>query len=97
VTLAEARAAPSERYYAYYTRFPQRHIELLNTGQENEPLPEIADEQENLWAAWRWATSHVQSRVGLHADNEAGTARLLAAKAASDVSGAMSRAATRPL
>ena len=42
-----------ERYCAYYTRFLQRQMELFNAGQGNVPLSEIADEQQNLQAAWR--------------------------------------------
>ena len=59
-----------DRYCGYYTRFLQHQMELFNAGQGSAPLAEIADEQENLQAAWRWATSSARSHIGPHADND---------------------------
>ena len=91
----EEEAQVYERYCAYYTRFLQRQMELFSTGQGNEPLTEIADEQENLQAAWRWAKMHAQSGGGPHADNGTGSARLLATKAAFDTMSAAMRMAAQ--
>ena len=77
-----------ECYCAYYTRFLQCQMELFNAGQGHVPLSEIAEEQQNLQAAWRWATSSAQSRVSPHADNDAAPGRFVAAKAAFDTMGA---------
>jgi DNA-binding SARP family transcriptional activator/predicted ATPase len=92
----EEEVQTHERYCAYYTRFLQRQMELYNAGQGNVPLAEIADEQQNLQAAWRWATSSAQSRVDLHTDNAAVSGRFVTAKAAFDASGATPHAAAGP-
>ena len=80
-----------DRYCGYYTRFLQRRWQLFNAGQGIAPLSEIADEQENLQAAWRWATSSAQSHSGPHADNDAAPRRFVAAKGAFDAMGASMR------
>jgi DNA-binding SARP family transcriptional activator/predicted ATPase len=80
-----------ERYCAYYTRFLQRQMELFNAGQGNVPLSEIADEQQNLQAAWRWATSSARSRIGAPADDDASPQRFVAAKGMFDAMGASMR------
>jgi DNA-binding SARP family transcriptional activator/predicted ATPase len=84
----DEEARTYERYAAYYTRFLQRQMELFSAGQGSAPLTEIADEQQNLQAAWRWATSNAQSRVGPHAEDDAAPGRFVAAKTAFDAIGA---------
>jgi len=84
----EEEAQTYERYCAYYTRFLQRQMELFNAGQGNIPLSEIADEQQNLQAAWRWATSRGQSRVDPHTDNASVSGRFVTAKTTFDTMGA---------
>ena len=61
---------------------------LFNAGQGNIPLSEIADEQQNLQAAWRWATSRAQSRVDPHTDNASVSGRFVTAKTMFDTMGA---------
>ena len=80
-----------DRYCGYYTRFLQRQMALFNTGHGIAPLSEIADEQENLRAAWRWATSLAPSRTGPHADNDGAPHRFVAAKGAFDAMGISAR------
>ena len=84
----EEEAQTYERYCAYYTRFLQRQMALFNAGEGNTPLSEIADEQQNLQAAWRWATSHAQSRVDPHTDNASASELFVAAKTTFDTMGA---------
>jgi predicted ATPase len=84
----DEEAQTYERYCAYYTRFLQRQMELLDAGQGREPLSEIADEQENLRAAWRWATTHPRSDGDPYTDNGAAPGRFVAAKTAYDAIGA---------
>ena len=84
----EEEAQTYERYCAYYTRFLQRQMALFNAGQGNIPLSEIADEQQNLQAAWRWATSRAQSRVDPHTDNASDSGRFVTAKTMFDTLGA---------
>jgi predicted ATPase len=80
-----------DRYCGYYTRFLQRQMELFNAGLGNAPLAEIADEQENLRAAWRWATSLAPSRTGPHADYDGARLRFVAAKGTFDAMSASAR------
>jgi len=80
-----------DRYCGYYTRFLQRQMALFNTGHGIAPLSEIADEQENLRAAWRWATSLALARTGPHADNDGAPYLFVAAKNAFDALGASPR------
>jgi len=84
----DEEAQTYERYCAYYTRFLQRQMELFNVGQGNVPLSEIVDEQQNLQAAWRWATGSAQTRVDPHADNAAVSGRFVTAKTTFDTMGA---------
>jgi DNA-binding SARP family transcriptional activator/predicted ATPase len=81
-----------DRYCGYYTWFLQRQMALFNTGHGIAPLSEIADEQENLRAAWRWATSLAPSRTGSHADTAGAPHRFVAAKGAFDAMGVTMRA-----
>jgi DNA-binding SARP family transcriptional activator/predicted ATPase len=80
-----------DRYCGYYTRFLQRQMALFNTGHGIAPLSEIADEQENLRAAWRWATSLAPLRTGPHADNDGAPHRFVATKGAFDAMGVSAR------
>jgi DNA-binding SARP family transcriptional activator/predicted ATPase len=80
-----------ERYCAYYTRFLQRQMELFNASPNIASLSEIADEQENLRAAWQWATGSAPSRSGPHADNDGAPHRFVAAKDAFDAMGIFAR------
>ena len=87
----DEEADTDERYCAYYTRFLQRQMELFNAGQGNVPLSETADEQQNLQAAWRWATSSARSRIGPPVDDDASPRRFVAAKGMFDAMGASMR------
>ena len=87
----DEETATYDRYCGYYTRFLQRQMALFDTGHGIAPLSEIADEQENLRAAWRWATSLAPSRTGPHADNDGAPHRFVAAKGAFDALGISAR------
>ncbi len=84
-----------ERYCAYYTGFLQRQMALFDAGLGGDPLSEIADEQENLQAAWRWATRQAQWRVGPHVDSDAVPERFMAVKGTFDTMRADERAPTQ--
>jgi DNA-binding SARP family transcriptional activator/predicted ATPase len=91
----DEEAQTYDRYCGYYTRFLQHQMELFNAGQGREPLTEIAVEQENLQAAWRWATSLAPSRTNPHADNDGAPHRFVAAKVAFDAIGVSARVPAR--
>ena len=84
-----------DRYCGYYTRFLQHQMELFNEGQGRAPLAEIRVEQENLQAAWRWATSLAPSRTNPHTDNDGAPHRFVAAKGAFDAIGVSARVLTQ--
>jgi DNA-binding SARP family transcriptional activator/predicted ATPase len=80
-----------DHYCEYYTGFLQCQMELFNAGLGNAPLSEIADEQENLQAAWRWATASARSRIDPQANRDGASHRFVAAKGAFDTMGASAR------
>ena len=55
----EEYEAISERHSQYYTAFLKRTTgRFLGTWQD-DALPEIAAEKENLRRAWEWASAHI--------------------------------------
>ncbi len=54
------RAATQERHRQYYAAFLKRMTGRFLGLWEEDALPEVAAEKENLRAAWEWAAAHVE-------------------------------------